>query len=160
MPASQLHRTVSLLSARAALPGLLLPYGLWRLGVRQDYSVDSIVLAAGSLMTWIGVTLYSTTLFIPRSSRSWGVAFRVWAGLFPWLFISYLFFYKGLWGLISLVWQFSLFALAGAFFFISLSWQSIKALEVLSSDGLKAACVEETHREELARATGTSTETV
>lgn len=143
MTESALRFKVAGLSGRAALPVLLLPYGLWRVIVRGDVSWDAIILTLGSAVTWPSVMLYRSTLFVPRTERSFALAFRTWAAFLPWAFMCYLFFYEGLWGLISLWWDFSVLSLAGSLFCAWLGLRSVKAMDVLSSKEMAEACAAE-----------------
>lgn len=140
---THLRSVVARLSRQAALPALIFPYGLWRLFERQDHSWDALILTLGPLATWAGVMLYRSTRFAARTERSWSLSFRVLSGFLPWAFMCYLFFYKGLWGLISLWGDFSVRSLAGSLLFAWLGFGSAKAMENLSSKELADACAGE-----------------
>ena len=106
----------------------LIPYGVWRLVAQADYSWDTAILIVGPVVSWVSVMCYGIAVRGVRQLP--GIVPKV-APLFAWPFLIYLFAYKGVWGFVEALRDFSVIGLLAASFFTWLAYGPLKALSIL-----------------------------
>ena len=97
---------------------------------------DYLLLLIGSVVSAAGVVGYMITfLAFKKGQKSYVAMLLTAAGFIPYLFGSYLVFYRGLWQLKELLNGFSLGVILSSLFFIVVGWYAVKQLQELSEFG-------------------------
>jgi hypothetical protein len=97
---------------------------------------DYVLLVFGAVLSVVGL-MGHMVISEPRGkqNRSFPRMFAALSGLFPYLFGSYLFFYRGLWRLTELLAEFSFETILKAFWFVVVGYAIVLAIYRLTEAG-------------------------
>ncbi|MBI1803593.1 MAG: hypothetical protein HY033_12550 [Ignavibacteriae bacterium] len=122
--------------------------------IRAGVTLNLVVLCIGSVLTLAGIILYSVSIIIysiPKKKSFLAMLMAI-TGFLPWIFGSYLVFYKGLWLGISLFQEFSFLNLikhigfVGIGYVIVLKFYKITEIDRAIAEGQINIAIEESHR--------------
>jgi len=118
---------------------LLCLFPIFCVGVYKGFSVgfyqsDYLLLALGAPISYILAFAYGLVGILEaygKPRKLWMYP-AVWLGFVPYLFVVYLTFYRGVWSLVSLIWNFSWMALIAALIFTLIGFLAIRPLHMIT----------------------------
>ena len=113
-------------TALLALSAIVM-FSLW-LMLTNGATGENVLLLVGALLSGLVLFAYSALVFADTRRKSWLLASLAFSGFIPYLFGTYLVFYRGVWSLRPLLSSFSFAVLVEGLFFLITGYAIVLAI--------------------------------